>query len=177
MLSTRKLHAHGELYWWLILVTLATALMSVLAREARGEPWGQSGLRPPACSTRSDGPVATIYARRHEQPMESLRREFAVQEKKMASAMVRIAEARKGTGLQVGVGLLARLEQRETGHPVDRFCCVYHAPFSQLNGTYRATSMPERKVLLAAGAKNKPHVAQIPLHDWGRRGLELVRPP
>ncbi len=53
----------------------------------------------------------------------------------MASAMVRIAEARMGTGLQVGVGLLARLEQRETGHPVDRFCCVYQAPFGQVTGT------------------------------------------
>ncbi len=42
----------------------------------------------------------------------------------MAPAMVRIAGARKGTGLQVGVGLLARLEQRETGHPLDRHANV-----------------------------------------------------
>ncbi len=61
MLSTRKLHAHGELYWWLILVTLATALMSVLAREARGERLRQHGLWPPACSSLGDS-VATPLA-------------------------------------------------------------------------------------------------------------------
>ncbi len=36
MLLTHKLHAHGDLYWWLLLLSLATALMSFLAREAHG---------------------------------------------------------------------------------------------------------------------------------------------
>ncbi len=48
MLLTRKLHGHGELYWWLILLTLATTLMSFLAREARGDRWGPGRLKPVA---------------------------------------------------------------------------------------------------------------------------------
>ena len=43
MSITRKVHAHGELFWWLILLVLAVTLTCVLAREAHG--------------TRAGGPV------------------------------------------------------------------------------------------------------------------------
>ncbi len=67
----------------------------------------------------------------------------------------------RGTSLQVGVGLLARLEQRETSTPKEvyssnqfRFWCVREHFMS---------------------AKNKPHVAQQ-LREWGHRDLEQLRP-
>ncbi len=36
MPTTRKVYAHGELFWWLALLASAVVLLSVLAREARG---------------------------------------------------------------------------------------------------------------------------------------------
>ena len=42
MSITRKVHAHGELFWWLILSLMAVALTCVLAREAHGTRVGGS---------------------------------------------------------------------------------------------------------------------------------------
>ena len=54
MSITRKVHAHGELFWWLILLGLATALTGVLAREARG--------------TRVGGLVSVALVHEHAEP-------------------------------------------------------------------------------------------------------------
>lgn len=48
MSITHKVHAHGELLWWLLLLALATALTGVLARKAHG--YGLSESVPIAVS-------------------------------------------------------------------------------------------------------------------------------
>ncbi len=55
MSITRKMHAHGELLWWLVLLIVATALTCVLAREAHG-------VRGARCSTHctQDGGSVTL---------------------------------------------------------------------------------------------------------------------
>ena len=42
MSITHKVHAHGELLWWLILLSVAAALTGVLAREAHGSELSDS---------------------------------------------------------------------------------------------------------------------------------------
>ena len=42
MSITHKVHAHGELLWWLILLAVAAALTGVLTREAHGNGLGNS---------------------------------------------------------------------------------------------------------------------------------------
>ena len=37
MALTRKVRVHGELFWWLISLLLAAALIGLFVREARGD--------------------------------------------------------------------------------------------------------------------------------------------
>ena len=57
MPTTRKVYAHGELFWWLALLASAVVLLGVLAREARGTRH-DSGC-PLLTSASPDRPVGT----------------------------------------------------------------------------------------------------------------------
>ena len=50
MAIAHKMHAHSELVWWLLLMLSAVALACMLAREARGGRWGDTGARLVACA-------------------------------------------------------------------------------------------------------------------------------